>query len=113
MSWMRMPRRWRTRTRSRSESCSHSWVCTYLRVEKQWTGVQVQRTHMRLAQNRRAWPTIPLPSDRGSMTAADVMAKPAGEERDRAIDAWCRSVWSAFAESRGIVVGLLREYGYE
>jgi hypothetical protein len=43
------------------------------------------------------------------MTAEDVLAVPAGAERDDAIDAWCKSVWEAFAESRETIVELLRE----
>ncbi len=33
------------------------------------------------------------------MTATDVMRAPPGPERDRAIDAWCASVWSAYRDS--------------
>ena len=45
------------------------------------------------------------------MTAADVMQAPPGPERDRAIDAWCASVWTAFVDSRPIVVDLLKQHG--
>jgi len=55
-------------------------------------------------------PAIPLPRDRGAMTARDVLAVPAGAERDRAIDAWCKSVWDAFAGSRETIVELLQEH---
>src|ERR1051326_8913716 len=41
-----------------------------------------------------------LPEDRGKMTVADVLAVSAGPERDRAIDDWCRSVWTAFSGNR-------------
>ena len=45
------------------------------------------------------------------MTTLAIIAKPAGEERDRAIDAWCQSVWSALSMNRNLVVGLLRANG--
>jgi hypothetical protein len=45
------------------------------------------------------------------MTAVDVIAAPAGPERDRAIDEWCASVWKAYASSRQAVVELLTQYG--
>jgi hypothetical protein len=80
----------------------------YLHVEKQFSGRQVQRVHMDLARHRRIWPTFPLPTSRGSVSAADVMAAPEGLERDQAIDAWCVSVWEAFVESHQSVAGLLR-----
>jgi len=86
-------------------------VGLYLHVEKGWTGRQVQRAHMRLARRKRTWPTLPLPRDRGSMTVVEVMGTAEGPERDRAIHAWRRSVWEAFAESRGAVVEVLGQGG--
>jgi hypothetical protein len=47
------------------------------------------------------------------MTAADVMAEPAGPERDRAIHEWAASVWEAFSGNRELVASLLREHGVE
>jgi hypothetical protein len=38
------------------------------------------------------------------------MRAAAGPERDAAIDAWCASVWRAFAESHAIVAELLRQH---
>jgi hypothetical protein len=82
-----------------------------LHVEKGWTGRQVQQAHVRLARRRQAWPALVLPSGRGSTTVADVAGIPKGPGRDRAIDAWCRSVWEAFAGNRGAVVELLTQRG--
>jgi uncharacterized protein DUF5946 len=85
-------------------------VGLYLHVEKQFSGSEVQKVHMRMARQKRPWPAITLPRDRGGMTAADVLAVLEGRERDNAIDEWCRSVWAAFGDSRRIIVDLLREY---
>jgi hypothetical protein len=85
-------------------------VGLYLHIEKQFSGHQVQKVHMEMGRRKREWPRICLPEDRGSMTVADVLAAAAGPERDKAIDDWCRSVWTAFAVNRESVVGLLREY---
>ena len=85
-------------------------VGLYLHVEKQYTGRQVQRAHMKLAQQKRLWPSFALPDDRGSITAADVLAMPAGAERDQAIHTWCASVWEAYCNSREGVAELLREH---
>jgi hypothetical protein len=85
----------------------------YLHVERGFSGRQVQRAHMMLARRTRDWPAFPLPEDRGSMTALDVMAVPAGAERDRAIDAWCASVWGAYRESAPLVVRLAHEHGLD
>ncbi|MEZ5330953.1 MAG: DUF5946 family protein [Thermoanaerobaculia bacterium] len=86
-------------------------VGLFLFVERGWSGKRVQRAHMRLARRPRSWPTLPLPPERGSMTAADVMAAPAGAARDDAVRAWCAEVWAAFAGSREAIVALLGDEG--
>jgi hypothetical protein len=88
-------------------------VGLYLRVEKRRTGRQVQLVHMKLAQRKRKWPTWPLPRERGTMTAADVILAAPGPTRDEAIDAWCASAWQAFRSHRDAVVKLLEEYGID
>ena len=82
----------------------------YLHLEKQFSGTEVQRAHMKMGQRKRPWPAIQLPADRGRVTAADVLAAPPGIERDRAIDEWCQSVWDAFRDHRQTIIELLREY---
>lgn len=86
-------------------------VGLYLHLERGFSGRQVQRAHMQLGKQKRAWPALALPADRGPMTAEDVMAAEAGSARDRAIDAWCASVWDAYRGHRAVVEALLREYG--
>ena len=86
-------------------------VGLYLHIEKQFSGKQVQQVHMDLARRKQPWPPFALPSDRGSLTVADVLAVPAGAARDKAIDAWCESVWEAFRDCRPTVAALLRERG--
>jgi hypothetical protein len=85
-------------------------VGLYLHVEKQFTGRQVQEVHMKLGRTKRSWPSIYLPEDRGSMTVIDVLAASVGPERDLAIAAWCRSVWTAFGCNRQSIIALMREY---
>ena len=83
----------------------------YLHLEKQFSGREVQKAHVELGKKKRPWPKIELPASRGTITAADVLAFPPGAERDRAIDDWCRAVWTACIGTREAIVGLLREYG--
>jgi hypothetical protein len=85
-------------------------VGLYLHVEKQYSGHEVQKAHMQLGRRKREWPRVYLPEDRGSITVADVLAASAGPERDRAIEEWCRSVWTALAANRKTIIDLLREY---
>jgi hypothetical protein len=86
-------------------------VGLYLHLEKGFSGRQVQLAHMALGRHRKGWPSFPLPATRGAMTATDVMAAPPGPERDRAIGAWCASVWQAYQPSRNAVAALLVEHG--
>ena len=85
-------------------------VGLYLHIEMQFSGRQVQQAHREMARTKREWPPLPLPDNRGSMTAADVLAANAGAERDRAIEDWCRSVWAACIGIRATVVALAGEY---
>ena len=88
-----------------------SLVGLYLHVEKGCTGAEVQKAHQKLSRQKRQWPVIQLPKSRGSITAIDVMAAPAGPERDAAIDRWCEMVWKAFSDSRDVIVRLVAENG--
>lgn len=83
----------------------------YLHVELGYSGKQVQRTHLAIGRNRLEWPAFALPDDRGPLTVFDVMATPSGPERDRAIHAWCQSVWRALSMNGPIVAELLVPYG--
>ena len=68
------------------------------------------RSHTRNSR-RSARAPIQLPQPRGSITAIDVIAAPAGPERDAAIDRWCETVWKAFSDSRDVIVRLVAENG--
>lgn len=64
-----------------------------------------------MGKAKRPWPDIVWPTERGKMTASDVLAIRAGQGRDEGIDDWCKQVWAAFSENRGMVGSLLSEYG--
>jgi hypothetical protein len=81
-----------------------------LHVDRGFTGREVQRAHMRMAQRKRVWPSFALPRERGSVTAADVLAREPGVTRDAAIHSWAASVWEAFGTSRPAVEELLSYY---
>src|SRR5947209_2394095 len=81
-----------------------------LYLEKQFSGRKFQKAHMELGRRKREWPRVCLPEARGSLTVADVLAAPAGPERDVAIGDWCRSVWTGFDGNRQTIITLLQEY---
>jgi len=97
--------------RTKPIALTFALVGLYLHVERGFSGRQVQRVHMILARHKRSWPSFALPPERGSITASRVVAAPAGPERDRAIDAWCASVWNAYRESHRAVTELLKQHG--
>ncbi len=86
-------------------------VGLYLHNERGFTGRQVQQAHMQLAQRKQPWPELALPDDRGPMTARDVLAVPAGDARNRAIDEWCATVWAPFQPNAARIEELLRRNG--
>jgi len=81
----------------------------YLYLEKGFTGKQVQQMHMRLARHRKQWPRLPLPPERGIITAADVFRAAPGKDRDEMIRRWCEAVWRAWEASRPRIVELLKQ----
>ena len=97
--------------RSKPIGVTFALVGLYLHVVRNCTGRQVQQAHMRLARRKQRWPSFALPGDRGSITAADVLAAAAGPARDAAIHAWCVSVWTAYAANQPEVEALLRANG--
>lgn len=102
----------RAHEHTKSIALTFALVGLYLHVEKQFAGREVQRVHMELAREQRVWPAFKLPLDRGSMTIIDVVAAPAGPERERAIHEWCVSVWRAYSAAHDAVVELLRSESF-
>src|SRR6266540_4157759 len=49
-----------------------SLIGLYLYIEKMYTGRQVQQAHMKLAQNKKVWPMLDLPKQKGTITVSDV-----------------------------------------
>ncbi|BBL80905.1 hypothetical protein RxyAA322_27590 [Rubrobacter xylanophilus] len=107
-----MPGRHRTADeRAKATAIGFALAGLYLHVERGFTGRQVQHVHTLMARRRRAWPSFVLPRDRGRVNVEHVMTRPPGPARDRAIEAWCASVWGAFGGNRDAVVGLLESCG--
>ena len=61
----------------------------YLLIEKNFTGREVQQMHLLMSQNKKPWPQIKLPINRGAITVAEVLATNPGKERDEMIYKWC------------------------
>ena len=85
-------------------------VGLYLKIEKQFSGRQVQRAHMKMARRKHVWAAFEIPAERGLMRPSDVIAAPPGQERDKAIDAWCASVWAPWQSNRRTIANLLEQH---
>ena len=99
--------------RTKPIALTFSLVGLYLLVQRHFSGRQVQQVHKLLASNKQPWPVFTRPLKTGSITALDVMAAQEGSERDKAIYAWCLSVWEAYHENHLTVVNLLRQCGLD
>jgi len=82
----------------------------YLFIEKNYSGKQVQMAHIQMSKNKKVWPTINLPQQRGEITFLNVLEAPPGRERDIIIKQWCISVWDAYVECHETIASLLSEY---
>ena len=78
----------------------------YVFLEKNYTGLEVRDAHLHMAKETKRFPTITLPEDRGAITVSDVLAAPAGGDRDEMIRLWCISVWDAFSEKHRDIIAL-------
>jgi hypothetical protein len=82
----------------------------YYFCERGYSGRQVQRMHMLLANRRKGWPRFTPPADRDAMTAmtvADVLAAQPGDARDAALRAWARAMWAAWRDEHARVRALV------
>lgn len=82
---------------TKSIAITFSLLGLYLYLEKGFTGREVQLAHMKLAENKRPWPQLELPMQRGDITVIDVLQAVPGEPRDLMIRKWCAAVWNAYA----------------
>ena len=80
----------------------------YLYLEKGFTGRQVQKFHLQMAKDKREWPTIVLPANRGTIDVSHVLAAAPGPGRDSMIYQWCASVWGAYKANRDAILALLK-----
>ena len=81
----------------------------YLFVEKNYTSVQVQQAHLKMAKRKKEFVEIILPKSRGEIRINDILAVPPGIRRDEMIHQWCISVWNAFLNQRDKIILLTEE----
>jgi hypothetical protein len=95
---------------TKSITINFGLIGLYLHLEKGYTGKMVQKAHMQLATYKHKLPQIVLPENRGEVTVFDVLNTPEGDERDKMIEEWMKSVWSAYADNYQLIEKFLETY---
>jgi hypothetical protein len=95
---------------TKSIAITFSLVGLFLYIEKGFTGIQVQQFHMLMAKNKKMWPAIILPTNRGEINVTRVLATSPGPERDKMIRKWCVSVWEAYKDNLDIIKNLVGQF---
>jgi len=81
----------------------------YLTFEHDYSGRQVQAAHGRMAARSTLWPRFTPPVQIGAWTIAEVTNVEPGEECDRALRRWGRSVWDVWAGEHACVESLVEQ----
>jgi hypothetical protein len=80
----------------------------YLLIEKNFSGKEVQKAHIKLGKNQKQWPKFNLPKYRGNIRVSNVLTTLEGSKRDEAIIKWCESVWEAYNKCHEKVADLVK-----
>ncbi|HZD60713.1 MAG TPA: DUF5946 family protein [Anaerolineae bacterium] len=82
----------------------------YLTFERGFTGRQVQKAHMLLAQKTKNWPHFNPPRAKASLTVLDVIYTSPGQARNEMIGKWGKSVWDVWEPEQKKIKGLAEAY---
>lgn len=72
---------------------SFALIGLYLVYELEFTGRQVQRMHMNIANKRADWPKFDSPTSNWPLTVDDTLKVSEGDKRDLVIKKWGELVW--------------------
>ena len=81
----------------------------YLALECAVPLARIAPLFQRLANRINYWPHLPPPRFRGRMTIRDVADTQSVNEHIEAVNAWARSVWSAWSSCQDKIAGFVRE----
>ncbi|HEX4749673.1 MAG TPA: DUF5946 family protein [Bryobacteraceae bacterium] len=80
----------------------------YLHCEKNFTGREVQKAHMRLAKRRKNWFSPAIPEGGPTVEINDVLSAEPGAARDAMIHKWAAAVWETCTNARPEIVELAK-----
>lgn len=85
-------------------------VGLYLQLTYGYSGKQVQRAHMVIADQTRDWPEFEQPKQLATMTVLDVLKKTRVGEKKAAIHTWCEAVWQSWFSEHKKVEAFAKKY---
>lgn len=85
-------------------------VGLYLLLKHGYTGKQVQRAHMAIADQTKDWPDLTHPTELASLNILDVLKKERAAEKVAAIHTWCEAVWNSWQSEHEIVERFTKKY---
>jgi hypothetical protein len=91
-------------------SLTFALVGLYLFSEKNYSGKEIQRFHVKMSQNKVEWPIFELPTNRGEININTVLEAQPGINRNKMIEKWAHSVWMAFNQSHLVVKSIADNY---
>lgn len=90
-------------------STAFALIGLYLIFEKNYTGREVQKAHMILAQKNKQWPHFILPSEKARLTVQDVVQAQDSEKQEM-IKKWGKAVWDIWKAEHEQVINLTARY---
>lgn len=95
---------------SRSITTAFALIGLCLLFNWGYTGRQVQKVHMILANRSKDWPRFNPPGIKDGLTVQDVIRAEHGGERDRMLRVWAESVWATWKKDHENVAKLIKKH---
>jgi len=87
-----------------------SLVGLYLYIEKNYTGLAIQKAHMNLAKARKNWPKLDLPNFRGKITGKDISLAKTIEEYNKLVNKWAIEVYKTWEKYHKLISNISRDF---
>jgi hypothetical protein len=94
---------------TKSISTAFALIGLHLVIKHNYTGKEVQKAHMRLAEMTKEWPRFSLPKEKAELTVKHVVDS-ADEQKNEMIQQWVRVVWEIWKREHQNVEMLVQRY---
>ena len=93
-------------------SVAFGLIGLYLALERGYSGREVQKAHMVLANRFKDWPKFEPPTREWQMTVQDILQAKSDSEYREKIRLWAKSVWEKWQSDRDRIIELVEKYLY-